>query len=147
MRQLQRSVCIVVTGRPWWWLCILHRLIFIARALWLRAVGGTVRLEIGIYRRMPIGQTKILNYLGTWSALMALNMTWGAASWGIFSESLRIRRSIRLPDHSSIFQAEISSMQVEEEAIRAMYVPTTNIAITQNTQFPIFELHYYVSVS
>lgn len=55
----------------------------------------------------------------------------GAVGKGIFLESLKISRHIRLPYHSSILQIEVSVIQAEVQIKRDMYFQTADIGIAK----------------
>ena len=62
---------------------------------------------------------------------------YGTVGSGIFSESVGIIQSIRLPDHCSVFQAEVVAIQAEARIIGDERVSKRNVTTLSDTQAAI----------
>ncbi|XP_017468200.1 PREDICTED: uncharacterized protein LOC108360437 [Rhagoletis zephyria] len=59
---------------------------------------------------------------------------------GVYSEKLGIKRSFRLPDHCSVFQAELAAIQEAVDSLKLAVIATTEIYIYSDSQAALMAL-------
>ena len=84
------------------------------------------------------GTHQVWNFIQIYTDCSKVN---GAVGSGIFSESVKINQSIRLPDHYSIFQTEAVAIQVAARIIGDGWVPKRNVTILSDSQAAIRALN------